>query len=90
MDKALNAANRKEAPSVAGSWESTFFLGKFRAVHTPLCVGLLDEGAPELVVVPGPEVDEAVVAGGQAVVDHNLVPLAEPESQLCGGIMIMN
>ncbi len=43
----------------------------------PFSVCLFDEGAPELVLVPGAEVDEAVVPGGQPVVDDHLVPLAE-------------
>ena len=53
-------------------------MGSARVYSSPLCVCLFDERAPELVVVPGAEVDQVVVAGGQTVVDHNLVPIAEP------------
>ena len=53
-------------------------MGSARVYSSPLCVCLFDERAPELVVVPGAEVDQVVVAGGQTVVDHYLVPIAKP------------
>ena len=54
--------------------------GLVRAV--PLGVGLLDKGAPELIVVPRAQVNQGVVARRQAVVDHNLVPLAKPKDTI--------
>lgn len=41
-----------------------------------LGVGFLQQCAPELTVVSGMEEDQAVPEGGQAVIDHDIQPLA--------------
>ena len=61
------------------------------APYYSLGVGLLEEGAPELIVIFWVSVDELVSVGREAVVDDDILPLAEaPEAEVeDAGILLL-
>ena len=50
-----------------------------------LGVGLLQEGAPELVLVRGVHEDELVIVGGQSVIHNHLDPITLKHRQVSLG-----
>lgn len=48
-----------------------------------LCIGLLHQGAPELIAIIGVTVDEVSINCGQPVINHHVHPLSKtPESEV--------